>query len=156
MSAETHFDDAHSREFVTLHIADQVFGVPVSDIHDVFAPQAITPVPLSQPDIAGVLNLRGRIVTAVDARARLGLPPREDEKTGMAVGIERGGESYGLIIDAVGEVLRLSNADYEANPCNLDPRWEEIARGVYRLEGRLVIELDIERILHVGDQPAAA
>lgn len=156
MSAETHFDDAHSREFVTLHIADQVFGVPVSDIHDVFAPQAITPVPLSQPDIAGVLNLRGRIVTAVDARARLGLPPREDEKPGMAVGIERGGESYGLIIDAVGEVLRLSNADYEANPCNLDPRWEEIARGVYRLEGRLVIELDIERILHVGDQPAAA
>ncbi|MCG8440687.1 MAG: chemotaxis protein CheW [Caulobacterales bacterium] len=139
--------EADTREFVTLHVADQLFGVEVTDIHDVFAPQAITPVPLSPREIAGVLNLRGRIVTAIDARARLGLPPREDGRAGMAIGIEKGGESYGLIIDTVGEVLRLANTDFEANPCNLDPRWQEVSRGVYRLDERLLMVLDVDRML---------
>lgn len=148
--------DAAEREFVTLYLAGQVFGVEVCDIHDVFAPQSLTRVPLSPPEIAGVLNLRGRIVTAIDARARLGLPPLDrDARPAMAIGIEKDGESYGLVIDRVGEVLRLSDADYESNPCNLDQRWQSVARGVYRLEGRLVIVLDIDEMLNF-ETPAIA
>ena len=92
-----------TREFVTVFIAGQMFGMAVNDIHDVFAPQSITPVPLSIKEVAGVLNLRGRIVTAIDTRARLGLQASNDgDRPRMAVGIEKGGESYGLVIDSVG------------------------------------------------------
>ena len=148
--------DAGLDEFVTVYIGGHVFGMAVSDIHDVFAPQAITPVPLSVKEVAGVLNLRGRIVTAIDARARLGLEPSNDQdRPLMAVGIERGGESYGLIIDRVGEVLRLPVTDFEPNPCNLDQRWHAVTSGVYRLEDRLLIVLDIERMLDFDTEEAA-
>lgn len=154
--AEASVFDAEEREFVTVFIGGHMFGVAVSDIHDVFAPQAITPVPLSVPEVAGVLNLRGRIVTAIDARARLGLPPAQEVgKHRMAVGIEKGGESYGLVIDKVGEVLKLGSKDFESNPCNLDPRWRQVVAGVYRLPERLLIVLDIERMLDFDCEEAA-
>lgn len=141
--------EGETKEFVTLNIGDQVFGVEVTEIHDVFTIKDMTTVPMSAPEIAGVLNLRGRIVTAVDARARLGLPLREDYQDAMAVGVELGGESYGLLIDGVGEVLRLSSEGYEANPCNLDARWLDVARGVYRLDDRLLIILDVQEMLNI-------
>jgi len=142
-----------SQEYVTLTIADQLFGVPVALIHDVFTPQTITPVPLSPPEIAGVLNLRGRIVTAIDARVKLNLPAREASKDCMAVGVDRNGESYGIIIDSVGEVLRLGPDVYEPNPVNLDERWQSVSAGVYRLKNKLLVALDIDRLL---DWPTAA
>jgi len=144
------------QEFVSVYIGGHMFGMAVSDIHDVFTPQGITPVPRSHCDIAGVLNLRGRIVTAIDARSRMGLPPREESDPPVkAVGIEKGGESYGLLIDRVGDVLRLSDDDFESNPVNLDPRWQHVTRGVYRMEGSLLIVLDIARILDFDVEEAA-
>ena len=135
-------------EYVTLMIGDQLFGAAVTEIHDVFAPTSITPVPLAPREIAGVLNLRGRIVTAIDTRARLGLPPRETGLTGaMAIGVERSNESFGLIIDSVGEVLRLNDDEREDNPVNLQSAWAEISKGVYRLDGRLLVILDLDRIM---------
>src|SRR4249920_4231556 len=94
-------------EYVTAVIGGQLFGLPISRVQDVFMPERLTRVPLSSAEIAGVLNLRGRIVTVVDMRARLGLPKPEDGKTPMAVGVDLRGESYGLLIDTIGEVLRL-------------------------------------------------
>ena len=144
-------------EYVTLTIGNQLFGAAVKDIHDVFAPTSLTPVPLAPREIAGVLNLRGRIVTAIDSRARLGLPPREEGYAGaMAIGIERGHESFGLIIDTVGEVLRLDEADREDNPVNLHPSWAQVSRGVYRLEGQLLVILDITKMLSFGAEDAVA
>ena len=145
----------HTTEFVTMMIADQLFGVPVQHIHDVFSPQAITPVPLSPPEIAGVLNLRGRIVTAIDARVKLGLAPRIEGGACMAVGIEKNGESYGIVIDSVGEVLRLGTDEFEPNPVNLDQRWQDFSAGVYRLDGRLLVVLDIDRVLDFSGAKAA-
>jgi purine-binding chemotaxis protein CheW len=107
----------------------------------------MTRVPLSAPEVAGVLNLRGRIVTAINMRRRLGLPQREGNHGIMAVGIEYRGESYGLIIDEVGEVLNLDASGREANPANLDGRWAEISGGVHRLSGQLMVILDVERVL---------
>lgn len=144
------------REFVTLKIADQLFGVEVTEIHDVFQPQAITHVPLAQREIAGVLNLRGRIVTTVCARRRLGLPERPDgAPPPMAVGVEKDGDSYGLLVDAVDEVLKLADSAFEAVPVNLDPHWAHVSRGVYRVDGGLLVALDVERLLDLGTQAAA-
>ena len=87
-------------EYVTVVLGGQLFGLPISRVQDVFMPQRVTRVPLAQPEIAGVLNLRGRIVTAIDMRCRLGLSRRDETRPPMAVGIECKGESYGLLIDS--------------------------------------------------------
>ncbi len=147
---------AATSEFVTVKIAGQLFGLPIEQVEDVFMPDAITMVPLSNPEVAGVLKLRGRIVTAIDMRKRLGLPPSEDQKVQMAVGIEFNQESYGLIIDKVGEVLRLGQSTYEKNPANLDQRWASVAAGVHRLEGELLVLLDVNAILALKEKLVAA
>ena len=100
-----------SCEYVTVTVGDQLFGLPIERIHDVFIPTSMTPVPLAPPEIVGLLNLRGRVVTALCVRKRLGMPAREAGAEAMAVGLEYNGESYGLLVDSVGEVLRLSIVD---------------------------------------------
>ena len=142
-------DVSDTIEYVTVKIGGQLFGMPISSVGDIFVPQSITPVPLSAPEISGVLNLRGRVVTAIDMRKYLGLPPREDGKPSMAVGVDFRDESYGLIIDGVGEVLRLGLDSFEPNPSNLAPCWVEISKGVHRLENELMLILDIDRILNI-------
>jgi len=153
ISIETGIDIAD--EYVTVRIAGQLFGLMISKVQDVFVPETITEVPLTHPEIAGVLNLRGRIVTAIDMRRRLSLPDRDRTEQFMAVGNEFGGESYGLIIDSVGEVLRFSDSTIENNPSNLDPRWDTISAGVQRLDGELMVILDVDRVLegHEAIQP---
>jgi purine-binding chemotaxis protein CheW len=143
-------------EYVTVHIGGQLFGLPISRVQDVFMPDRLTRVPLASTEIAGVLNLRGRIVTAIDMRTRLGFQKPVDAKTPMAVGIEFKGESYGLVIDQVGEVLKLANAAREANPVNLDRRWSGMSAGVHRLDGQLMVILDVDRVLDMGTEAIAA
>ena len=143
-------------EFVTAMIGDQLFGLPISRVQDVFMPDRVTRVPLSAPEIAGVLNLRGRIVTAIDMRRRLSLPPRGDDRPSMAVGIELKGESYGLLIDTVGEVMKLGDDTREPNPVNLDPRLARVSGGVHRLEGQLMVILDVDQVLSASAEPMAA
>jgi purine-binding chemotaxis protein CheW len=143
-------------EYVTVMIGDQLFGLPISRVQDVFMPDRLTRVPLSAPEIAGVLNLRGRIVTAIDMRRRLGLPPRTDGKPPMAVGIELRGESYGLLIDTVGEVLKLADATREPNPVNLDQHLGRVSGGVHRLDKQLMVILDVDRVLETGGDALAA
>ena len=149
------------REYVTFRIGEQLFGLSVTEINDVFRPAKMTPVPLSGSEIAGVLNLRGRIVTAIDARSRLGLPPRPKnaENPGLAIGVEYGGESFGLVIDDIGDVVRLDDREMEQNPVNLDATWSGVSRGVYRLDNRLLVIMDIDQMLAgagSGDAAAAA
>jgi purine-binding chemotaxis protein CheW len=143
-------------EYVTVFIGGQLFGLPISRVQDVFMPDRLTRVPLSGPEIAGVLNLRGRIVTAIDMRCRLGLPPSEEKKATMAVGTEFRGESFGLIIDQVGEVMKLRNTAREPNPVNLDPRWARVSAGVHRLDGQLMVILDVDRVLELTSDTLAA
>lgn len=134
--------------FLTMTVADQGCAVPVLLVRDVLGPQAITRIPLAPPEVAGSLNLRGRIVTAVDLRLRLGLPPRES--SGMSVVVEQGGELYSLLVDEVGEVIPLAGAAFEPNPPTIDPGWRDISRGVHREAERLLIALDVERVLAIG------
>ncbi len=143
------------REFVTMTIAGQLFGIPVLTVQDVLGPQKITRIPLASREVAGALNLRGRIVTAIDMRLRLGLDPRPDDDPGMSVVVEHDGELYSLVIDSVGEVLSVPIADYERNPPTLDQRWREVSGGVYRLEDKLLIELEVDKLLDFGEAAAA-
>jgi purine-binding chemotaxis protein CheW len=148
--------DGNFVEYVTVLITDQLFGLPISRVQDVFMPVNMTRVPLSSPEIAGVLNLRGRIVTSIDMRCRLGLPKKEDNRPAMAVGIEYKGESYGLLIDSVGEVLKVDESVREPNPVNLDARLARISAGVHRLDGQLLVVLDVDRVLDMGNEALAA
>ena len=143
-------------DYITVMIGEQSFGIPVNVVQDVFMPQSLTRVPLAPKEVAGVLNLRGRILTAIDMRSCLGLPPRQEDRAPMAVGIEKNGEAYGLVIDQVGEVLSLDREDCEPNPANLDPRWRGVSRGVYRLDGNLLVVLDVDRILDFEKAAGAA
>ncbi len=154
MSTET--ATGNFKEYVTAMIGGQLFGLPIQRVQDVFVPERLTRVPLAPPEIAGVLNLRGRIVTLIDMRGRLGLEERSDEGVAMAIGVESGGESYGLLIDSVGEVLKLDEAAREANPINLDPRLARVSAGIHRLEGQLLMIVDVDRVLDIGTEAKAA
>jgi purine-binding chemotaxis protein CheW len=144
------------KEYVTAMIGGQLFGLPILRVQDVFLPERLTRVPLAPPEVAGVLNLRGRIVTLIDMRCLLGLEGRKDKAPAMAIGVEARGESYGLLIDSVGEVLKLDEAAREPNPVNLDPRLARVCAGVYRLEGQLLLVVDVDRVLNAPASAAAA
>ena len=144
------------KEYVTAMIGDQLFGLPILRVQDVFIPERLTRVPLAPPEIAGVLNLRGRIVTLIDMRDRLGLGERSDDAPLMAIGVESRGESYGLLIDSVGEVLKLDDAARESNPVNLDPRLARVSIGIHRLDGQLLMIVDVDQILDLGIKAIAA
>jgi purine-binding chemotaxis protein CheW len=143
-------------EYVTATVGGQLFGLPISRVQDVFAPDRLTRVPLAPPEIAGLLNLRGRIVTAIDLRRRFGLDALAGDAPRMAVGVEWKGESYGLLIDAIGEVLKLQTSDREDNPVNLDPGLARVSAGVHRLDGKLLVVLDVDRVLDIAPRSEAA
>jgi purine-binding chemotaxis protein CheW len=151
-----HENSGQSMEYVTVTIEDQLFGLPIARVQDVFVPDRLTRVPLAPAEIAGILNLRGRIVTAIDMRSRLDLAPRPAGQPVMAVGIELRGEFYGLLVDAVGEVLRLPDESREAKPVNMDARLARVASCVIRLDGQLLVVLDVDRILETKPSAAAA
>jgi purine-binding chemotaxis protein CheW len=156
MTTVNHDNESAITEYVTTMIGGQLFGLPISRVQDVFMPERLTRVPLASNDVAGVLNLRGRIVTAIDMRARLGLPKDETGRPPMAVGVELRGESYGLLIDSIGEVMKLPDEGREVNPVNLDPRMTEMSAGVHRLDGQLMVVLDVERVLEIVSNKQAA
>ena len=139
------------RVFVTLTVGDQLCGVPVLGVRDILAEQAITRIPLAPPEIAGSLNLRGRIVTAIDLRHRLGLPPVPAGTPRMSVVAEQGGELYALLVDQVAEVMSLKEAAFEPNPQTLAPAWAQFSAGIYRLDNRLLVVLDVARLLEMRD-----
>src|SRR3954464_15452518 len=90
-----------SGPFVTFAVGDQLFGVPVQQVQDILTLHAIAPVPLGPSEVKGMINLRGRIVTVVDVRTRLGLKPAEggSRRGTMGVTVENGAESYTLLVD---------------------------------------------------------
>ena len=144
------------QEYVTVTIANQMFGIPVLQVHDVLGSINLTTIPLAPPEVAGALNLRGRIVTCIDVRKRLGLPARDDSGQRMSVVVEHHGEPCALLIDTVGEVLNLKSEQLEMNPATLDPRWREVSSGIYRTQDNLLVILQIERLLDFAGNASAA
>ncbi|MFT5439044.1 MAG: purine-binding chemotaxis protein CheW [Alphaproteobacteria bacterium] len=155
MTEEIQSDIGETQEFVTLMVGDQLCGIDVLKVRDVLRPQQITRVPLASGEVSGLLNLRGRIVTAINLRARLGLDAADAGSEGMSVVIERRGELYSLAVDSVGEVLKLSADAFERNPATLDAVWRQYSQGVYRLKKGLLVVLDDDGLLNYGGQAAA-
>ncbi len=134
---------------VSIRVGAQTFGVPVLKVQDVITQTAINTVPLAPAEVAGSLNLRGRIVTAIDLRARLGMPPRAAGEHFMSVIVERGGELYALLVDDVGDVLWLAPDLFEPTPMTLSAGWRALCDGLYRLEGELLLALNVESVLAI-------
>lgn len=139
-------------EYLVVYIAGQMFGIPVLQIQDVLGEQKVTPVPLAPPEISGALNLRGRIVTAVNVRKRLGLEQVCDsDNRKMSVVVESGNELYSLVIDKVGDVLALGSDTFESTPNTLDSVWREVAMGIHRLDDQLMVVMDVSKLLQNHD-----
>jgi purine-binding chemotaxis protein CheW len=143
-------------EFVTVTVAGQLLGLPISRVHDVFVVSEMTTVPLAPGEIAGLLNLRGRVVTAVSLRRRLGLGDVTDAGRRMAVGLENQGEAYGLLVDDVGEVLKLDPDEMQPNPVHMDRGWVGLSQGVHQLRDQLLIVLDVDAVLAFETEREAA
>jgi purine-binding chemotaxis protein CheW len=146
----------NKNDYVTIWLDGQMCGIPVLEVHDVLSKQVITKIPKSPSAVAGVLNLRGQIVTAIDLRNRLSLKDREVDSEEMNIVVEYQNEPYSLIIDKVGDVLSLSDDAFEKNPVTLEACWQEVSTGIFRLEEELLVILDIEKLLSFGDNKAAA
>lgn len=152
--SEASLQDADASQLVTVDVAGQTFGLPILKVRDVFALTDMTPVPLAPTTVAGLYNLRGRILTILSMRAMLGLPPVADGAEQIAIGLEWQGESFGLLVDRVREVMSVTAVGREPNPANLDPRWSRLSAGVHRLSNQLLIEIDLEALL--SDRSAKA
>jgi purine-binding chemotaxis protein CheW len=141
-------------DYVSFTTAGQLFGLPIACVQDVFTLGKITPVPLASDEVAGVLNLRGRIVTVIDLASRLALDVSTSAGADTVIGIERGSESFGVLVDRVGEVLSLSDDDRESAPVNLDPTLNAVATGVFRLDEKILVALDADRTLDLPSNRA--
>ena len=136
-----------SHQLLTFMLSDQLFGVPVLQVNDVLGPQKITQIPLAPSAVAGAMNLRGRIVTAIDVRKCLNQPERDAGLTDMSVVVDQDGELFSLMIDTVADVLPLSQDTYEDSPATLDPEWRSVSSGIHKLEDKILVILDIEQLL---------
>jgi purine-binding chemotaxis protein CheW len=144
--SESDAQDMDAAQLVTVSVGGQIFGLPILKVRDVFVINELTPVPLAPPSVAGLFNLRGRVLTILDMRALLALPPGGALEESVAIGIEWHGEAFGLLVDKVSEVMSLSADTREKNPANLDPRWAELSAGVHRLSDQLLIEIDLDAL----------
>ncbi len=133
--------------YLSFRLGPQLFGLPLLSVQDVLDPRPLTRIPLAPPEVAGALNVRGRIITAIDVRSRLGLGPRGDESRYSSIVVEHEDELYNLIVDAVGDVLELPLSQYEPNPPTLTAAWREFANGVFRLEADLMLVVDVRKLL---------
>jgi purine-binding chemotaxis protein CheW len=137
--------------FVTFTVADHYFGVPVMRVQDILTPDAIAIVPLGPPEVRGLINLRGRVVTVIDMRTRLSLNESEEQNKASrkCVTVENDGEFYTLLVDSIGDIIGLDEKDREPNPATIDPHWRGLADGVFRAGARLLVALDVDQLLNI-------
>jgi purine-binding chemotaxis protein CheW len=139
-----------SEQFSTFFVADLFFGVDVLHVQEVLRAQQMTSVPQAPEVIEGLINLRGQIVTAIDMRRRLRLPPRVGDKSPMNIVVRTLDGVVSLLVDEIGDVLQMDPSTYEPPPENLDPAAKNLIRGVYKLKDRLLLVLNEERTVDLA------
>lgn len=142
------------RQFCTFSLGELYLGIEVLRVQEVIRAQAVTRVPLAQRAIRGLINLRGQIVTAIDLRERLGLPPLAEGLDPMNVVVRTDEGAVSLLVDRIGDVLETDTAQYEEPPATLPAHSRELIRGVYKLPGRLLLVLDADKVLAL--EPSAS
>ena len=139
-------------QFCTFVLDRHLFGVPVSAVQEVLRAQDVTSVPLAPTEVAGLINLRGQIVTTVDLRTRLGLAARAAGDRSVNVVVRQGdGTPVSLVVDEIGDVLEPGAETFEQSPETLAPELRALVRGVYKLHDRLMLLLDTELAVTVGE-----
>lgn len=138
-----------TRQYSTFFIDDLFFGVEVLRVQEVIKYLNMTQVPLSSKVVEGLINLRGQIVTAIDLRRRLEIPDRPDGQQPMNVVIRTNDGAVSLLVDSIGDVLEVKGEELEQPPTTIDGVARELITGVYKLEDRLLMILDIEKAITV-------
>jgi purine-binding chemotaxis protein CheW len=138
------------RQFATFTIDSLLFGVEVHKVQEVIRYQEMTAVPLAGRGAAGLINLRGEVVTAVDLRTRLGLPPRAAGVLPMNVVVRVDDEPVSLLVDAIGDVAHVSSEQFEEPPETMTGPGATLVTGAYKLETTLLLVLDVARAADIG------
>jgi purine-binding chemotaxis protein CheW len=136
-------------EYVTFRVGAQWLGIPVLMVQEVLAGQRITRVPLAPPEVSGFLNLRGRIVTAVDLRVRLQLPVRAEDSGTVSVVVRDEEELFSFLVDEVGDVMAVGAQALEPPPATLDARWKQCCDGIVRRDKDLLVVVSAREMLHL-------
>ncbi len=136
-------------QLCTFRVADLFFGVDILSVEEAVHDKPVTVVPLAPATMAGVLNLRGRILSAIDLRARLGLPPRgATRRQPPHLVVRSSAGEVSLVVDRLDGVVDVSDTDREPPPAHLGPQMRDLVLGVYKLDSSLLLVLDIERTVH--------
>ena len=139
-----------ARQLATFSLGGHDFGVDVEHVQEVLRHQVRTPVPLGPNTIGGLINLRGHVVTSVDMRNRMGMEPFPADTDPMNVVVRVDGEVVSLLVDAIGDVVDVSDDLFETPPETLSAKERELITGAYKLENQLLLALDIDRAVDVG------
>jgi purine-binding chemotaxis protein CheW len=140
----------NERRFCTFYVDRLLLGIAIERVEEVLRDQNITPVPLAHPDIAGLINLRGQIVTAVDARRRLGLTERDGGVSPAVVVIRCGVDAVSLLVDRVGDVIEVEDDRFVEVPVTVGATISARTTGAYKLDGNLLLVLDPDDMLAVA------
>ena len=140
---------ADQRQFCTFFLADYLFGVQVEQVQEVLRYQEQTRVPLAPKVIRGLINLRGQIVTAIDLRRRLQLSERSSEARPINVMVRTDAGTVSLLVDEIGEVVKVADDLFEVPPDTVEGVARELIVGAYKLEDRLLLILDVEKVLNL-------
>jgi purine-binding chemotaxis protein CheW len=138
---------AESTSYCTFWLDGQRFGIEVLDVQEVLRTQSMTPVPLAPEAITGLINLRGQIITAIDLRQRLELPPRDDGAASVNIVVRTEEGPVSLLVDSIGGVLEVDRADYELPPETISGAGRDLIAGVYKVDGPLLHVLEVERVI---------
>jgi purine-binding chemotaxis protein CheW len=144
-----------SKQFCTFFLNGLFFGVEVLCVQEVIRYQEMTRVPLAPRMIEGLINLRGQIVTAIDLRRRLDLPPRADGQLPMNVVVRSQDGAVSLLVDEIGDVVEIQDDVYERAPETLTGVARELIQGVYKLKERLLLIIDTEKTVSISTSAAA-
>lgn len=136
---------ATATQYCTFFLDGLFFGVDVQRVQEVLRHQQMTPVPLAPESVQGLINLRGQIVTALDLRQRLGMPPRVSDKPPMNIVIRSAEEAVALLVDEIGEVVEVEDGRFERPPETLQGPARTLIPGAYKLDQRLLLILDVEK-----------
>lgn len=145
---------AEEKQYCTFYVAGQYFGLEVLKVQEVIRYQEMTRVPLAPPVVRGLINLRGQIVTAIDLRRRLELNERPADQTPLNVVVHTDDGAVSLLVDEIGDVLEVSEKQFEPPPETLQGPARQLIRGAYKLPERLLLILDAERTVSVGGSGA--
>ncbi|MCA9293151.1 MAG: chemotaxis protein CheW [Phycisphaerales bacterium] len=138
--------DADLLQLVTFVVGAEEFAIPILSVHEINRMMEITRVPHSPPFVEGVINLRGRIVPVVDLRKRFGLPKTERDSNNRIVVVEVASRVIGFTVDRVNEVLRIAPNIVEPAPAMISGVDTEFVQGVGKLDDRLLILLDMDKL----------